>query len=156
MFALKLSRSLIQEFDFSVKPAESQSFRVDLERRKGQLVVTADPPDAGITILGDDDYRLPLRGPHIEQELPTGKYNVLVYRDNYLAHDLDVVIESHVTNTCRVTLPPVGIWAATTAAIQSVPVVADVDNSGLLAAIVGDNSGNVYCCLLYTSPSPRD
>ncbi|MEI8062452.1 MAG: PQQ-binding-like beta-propeller repeat protein, partial [Verrucomicrobiota bacterium] len=106
----------------------------------------ADPPDAGITILGEDGYRLPLRGPHIEQELPTGKYNVLVYRDNYLAHDLDVVIESHVTNTCRVTLPPIGIWAATTAAsIQSVPVVANVDNSGLLAAIVGDNSGNVYC-----------
>ena len=135
-----------QEFDFTVKPAESQTFHMDLERRKGQLIVTADPPDAGITILGADGYRLPLRGPRVEQELPTGQYTVLVYRDNYLARDLAVVIEPRATNSCRVTLPPVGIWAAPTAAsIQSVPVVADVDNSGLPEAIIGDNAGNVYC-----------
>jgi len=135
-----------QEFDFTIKPAESQTFRVDLERRKGRLVVTADPPDAGITILGEDGYRLPLRGPRVEQELPTGQYTVLVYRDNYLAHDIDVVIKPRATNSCRVTLPPVGVWAAPTAAsIQSVPVVADVDNSGLPVAIAGDNAGNVYC-----------
>ena len=135
-----------QEFDFVVKPAESQTFRVDLERRKGRLIVTADPPDAGITILGADDYRLPLRGPRVEQELPTGQYTVLVARDNYLAHDFDVTIEPRATNSCRVTLPSVGVWAAPTAAsIQSVPVVADVDNSGLPAAIAGDNAGNVYC-----------
>jgi len=135
-----------KEFDFTVKPAESQTFRVDLKRRLGRLIVTADPPDAGITILGEDGYRLPLRGPRAEQELPTGQYTVLVYRDNYLAHDLDVVIEPRATNSCRVTLPPVGVWAAPTAAsIQSVPVVADVDGSGLPEAVVGDNAGNVYC-----------
>ena len=135
-----------QEFDFTIKPAESQTFHTDLVRRMGQLIVTADPPDAGITILGVDGYRLPLRGPRAEQELPTGQYTVLVSRDNYLAHGLDIVIEPRATNSCRVTLEPVGVWAAPTAAsIQSVPVVADVDNSDQLAAVVGDNAGNVYC-----------
>ena len=135
-----------QEFTFVTKPAESVSFNVDLERRRGRLVVTANPPDAGITIFGPDNYRLPLRGPRVEQELPTGPYTVLVYRENYLAHDLDVVVANHATNTCTVALPSVGVWSAPTGAnIQSVPAVADVDDSGMTEAVVGDNAGSVYC-----------
>ena len=135
-----------QVFEFTTKPAESRSFEVDLERRRGRLVVTADPPDAGITIFGADGFRLPLRGPRVEQELPTGKYTVLVYRENYLAHDLNVVVANRATNTCTVTLPAIGVWSAPTSAnIQSVPAVADVDGSGELEAVVGDNAGSVYC-----------
>ena len=135
-----------QEFTFVTKPAESVSFNVDLERRRGRLVITANPPDAGITIFGPDNYRLPLRGPKVEQELPTGPYTVLVYRENYLAHDLDVVVENRATNTCTIALPPVGVWSAPTGAnIQSVPAVADVDATGVASAIVGDNAGSVYC-----------
>ncbi|MCG3150025.1 MAG: Serine/threonine-protein kinase PknD [Verrucomicrobiae bacterium] len=135
-----------QELIFVTEPAESRSLSIGLQRRKGVVVVTADPPDAGITLITPDGGRIPLRGPRIEQELPTGQYAILVHRENYLARDIDVTIENRATNTFNIALIPVGVWAVPTGDnVLSVPVIQDADRDGAPEVVVGDDGGTVHC-----------
>ncbi|MEI6083791.1 MAG: PQQ-binding-like beta-propeller repeat protein [Verrucomicrobiota bacterium] len=135
-----------REISFVTEPAESRTISIDLRRRQGHLIVTAEPIDAGITILGADGTRIPLRGPRIEQELPTGHYAVLVHRDNYLARDIPLVIDNRATNTFNVTLVPIGVWSVPAGdTVLSVPVVRDFDNDGVPEVVIGDDGGTVHC-----------
>ena len=135
-----------QEVEFQTEPAESRTISVALERRKGTLVVTTDPPDAAITILGADGFRAPFRGPRVEQELPTGHYAVLVHKENYLARDIEVAVESRVTTSFNFSLPPITLWAVPTSGnVLSVPAVADFDGDGTADVVIGDDDGKIYC-----------
>lgn len=134
------------ELSFTTEPAESRTIGVALRRRKGHVIVTTEPIDAGITILGADGTRLPLRGPRIEQELPTGHYAVLIHRDNHLAREINVVVEDRATNTYNVTLVPIGVWSVPAGdTVLSVPVVRDLDDDGVPEVVIGDDGGTVHC-----------
>jgi serine/threonine protein kinase/outer membrane protein assembly factor BamB len=135
-----------QEIDLQTEPAESRTIPIALVRRKGTLVVTTDPPDAAITILGPGGFRAPFRGPRVEQELPTGHYTVLVHKENHLAHDTEVSIESRATKTFNFSLPPITLWAVpTSGSVLSVPAAADFDGDGSADIVVGDDDGKIYC-----------
>lgn len=135
-----------QQIEFTTEPAESRQLRITLQRRHGTLLVTTDPPDAAITIVGPDHTRIPLRGPLIEQTLPTGLYGLLVHRENYLARDLIVTIESQRTNTYHVSLTGIRLWTVPASApVQSVPVVVDLDRDDIPEILIGDDAGNLRC-----------
>jgi len=132
--------------DFETKPAERITWPVSLARRRGRVEIETEPPDAAVTILTPGGARLPFRGPRVEQELPTGLYITMVYRENYLAEQREVVIEPCRTNHFRVALRPITVWSVPTSGnVFSVPAVADLDGDGWGDTVVGDDAGKVYC-----------
>jgi serine/threonine protein kinase/outer membrane protein assembly factor BamB len=135
-----------QEIDFQTKPSEERNIPISLVRRQGDLVVTTDPPDAAVTILGANGFHAPFRGPRVEQQLPTGHYGVLVHRENYLAQDTQFDIESKVTKTFAFTLLPITLWSVPTSGnVLSVPAVADFSGDNYGDVVVGDDDGQIYC-----------
>ena len=135
-----------QEINFDLKPAEQRTIPVSLQRRHGRLIVTTDPPDAAITIIGPDQYHAPFRGPRVDQLLPTGPYAVLVHRENFLAQRLELMVANRQTNTFHCALPPVTLWNVQTSGnVLSVPALADVDGDGWSDAMAGDDDGKIYC-----------
>jgi len=131
---------------FELRPGERRVLPVTLHRRRGQLVVTTDPPDAGITVIGPDGYHAPFRGPRVEQTLPTGPYAVLVHRENYLAKRTELNIERQQTSTLHFALPAVTLWSVPTSGnVLSVPAAADMDGDGWTDVVAGDDDGRIYC-----------
>jgi hypothetical protein len=131
-----------QEINFDLKPAEQRTIPVLLERRHGRLIVTTDPPDAAITIIGPDQYHAPFRGPRVDQLLPTGPYAVLVHRENFLAQRLELTVANRQTNTFHCALPPVTLWNVQTSGnVLSVPAIADVDGDVWGDVLAGDDDG---------------
>lgn len=135
-----------QDLEFTAKPGESRSMGIVLQRRTGSLVVTTDPPDAGVTLIGQEGVRAKFQGPTIQQELPTGVYGLLAYKENYLARQLQIDVEAGHTNTMNFALPSITLWAVPTSGnVLSVPVVSDMDGNGFGDVIVGDDDGKIYC-----------
>ncbi len=135
-----------QEINFETQPAERLTLPISLARRTGRLDITTDPPDAAVTIITPSGANMPFRGPHVEQELPTGRYITLVHRENYLAQQIDAVVESRQTRSVRFVLPPITVWSVPTSGnVLSVPAVADMDSDGFGDTIVGDDDGKIYC-----------
>jgi outer membrane protein assembly factor BamB/tRNA A-37 threonylcarbamoyl transferase component Bud32 len=135
-----------QDIEFTAKPGESRSMGIVLQRRTGSLVVTTDPPDAGVTLIGQEGVRAKFQGPTIQQELPTGVYGLLAYKENYLARQLQIDVEAGHTNTVNFALPSITLWAVPTSGnVLSVPVVTDMDGNGFGDVIVGDDDGKIYC-----------
>jgi serine/threonine protein kinase/outer membrane protein assembly factor BamB len=135
-----------QEINIETKPTERITLPVTLLRRMGKVEITTDPPDAAVTIVTPSGAKMPFRGPRVEQELPTGRYIVLVHRENYLAQQFDAVIESRQTRAIRFILPPITVWGVPTSGnVLSVPAVADLDGDGWGDTVVGDDDGKIYC-----------
>jgi serine/threonine protein kinase/outer membrane protein assembly factor BamB len=135
-----------QELEFRTEPGESRTIGVTLQRRVGVLSIKTEPPDVGVTVIGAEGFQAKFQGPVIEHELPTGLYGLLAYKENHLAEKREVSIESQHTNAVQFALRPVTLWAvATSANVQSVPAIADVDGNGFGDVIVGDDEGKIYC-----------
>ncbi len=135
-----------QEITFTTKPGDSRSFTFLLERRQGVVTVSTEPPDAGVTLVGEDGYQATFQGPFVTQSLPTGQYSLLVHKENFLARGADFVVSAQQTNEFQFALLPIRLWAAATSGnVLSVPAVADFDDDGTLDAVVGDDDGNIYC-----------
>jgi serine/threonine protein kinase/outer membrane protein assembly factor BamB len=133
------------DMEFTTKPGENRTIALLLTRRKGELVVRTDPPDAGVTIAGDN-YRAKFQGPVIQQELPTGAYTLLAYRENHLAQKREVVVTANETQDIAFRLPGVTLWSVPTSGrVYSVPVVADFDGDSVPDVVAGDDDGKVYC-----------
>lgn len=135
-----------QEIEFETRPAERITLPVSLERRRGRVEITTDPPDAAVTIITPKGERLPFRGPRVEQELATGHYIALVHRENHLAQRLEINVGNRQTQTLRSVLPPITIWGVPTSGnVLSVPAVADLDSDGWGDVVVGGDDGKIYC-----------
>ena len=134
------------EMEFTAAPGENRTIALVLVRRKGELVIRTDPPDAGVTITGDNGYRAKFQGPVIQQELPTGSYTLLAYRENHLAEQRHVVLGNRETLAVSFRLPAVTLWSVPTRGrVYAVPVVADFDGDGIPDVVAGDDDGQVYC-----------
>jgi serine/threonine protein kinase/outer membrane protein assembly factor BamB len=135
-----------QQFDWQLKPGESRTVPVSLARRVGVLNINTDPPDSAVTVFHPDGTKMPLRGPTIQLELPTGRYGILVHRENYLARDVTTDIQSQQTNRFDFALPPVTLWSQPTGGnVLSVPAVGDCGGDGFPDVVAGDDDGKVYC-----------
>ncbi len=135
-----------REINFETKPDETRNMPIELQRRKGNVVVTTDPADAAVTILGPDGFRAPLRGPRVEQELPTGRYSVLIHKENFLAQNFEVDVRSQATNKFTFSLLPITLWSVPASGnVLSVPAIADFDGDNYGDVVVGDDDGKVYC-----------
>ena len=134
-----------QDIAFETKPGESRLMTVALNRRVGRLRVTTEPASAGVTIEGGEGYRVTYQGPVVEETLPTGRYALLARQDNYLSRAVEVNILSQQTNTVAFALLSIGLWAEpTSATVQSVPVVEDLDGNGNGDVVIGDDDGRIY------------
>ena len=134
------------ELNFETRPGENRTLDLFLTRRKGELLVRTDPPDTGVTILGEKNYRAKFQGPVIQQELPTGDYILLAYRENHLAQQRRITITSRATQELVFQLPSVTLWAVPTRGrVYAVPVSGDFDGDGNPDVAIGDDDGNIFC-----------
>ena len=135
-----------KEISISTKPGESRTMSVALQRRKGSLAITTDPPDIGVTLEGGDGFHATFQGPTIQQELPTGHYTLFAHKDNFLAQALELTVAAHQTQTLQFALLPITLWAGQTSGnVMSVPVAADLDGDGIDDVVAGDDDGRIYC-----------
>jgi outer membrane protein assembly factor BamB/predicted Ser/Thr protein kinase len=135
-----------QTFTWELKPGETRTLPVGLARRTGTLNITTDPPDAAVTVVRPDGSKMPLRGPSIQLDLPTGTYGILVYRENFLSRRVTTELASQQTNRQDFALSPITLWSQPTGGnVLSVPVVADCDGDGFPDLVAGDDDGKVYC-----------